>query len=424
VHETQLLGKSTLIGTLISSTLDDGKGSNRTKVATHQHEVLTGRTSTISSHLMGYDSNGYVVHASNGTMNEAAIAAEGATKTISFMDLAGHEKYFRKTVAGVSRGMADYALIVVNANQGLNHMTMKHLQLCILCGIPVIVVLTKLDTCPTHVLRNTRNEIRVALRTSDVDKRPFAVQNKNDIETVKYKMHSLAPIIETSCVTGFGLDILLELLRKLPRRRTHEKKIARPFEFLIEDQFTVPGSGFVISGFVNSGQWQKGDRLNIGPLGDGTYVKTSVKSAQVARTSVSKCWAGHTASFAISMTKDQRRVMKKRKGMVAVKEQPISAAVRSFTADICLLRGEPVTMVVGTYQTMAHILHLRKIVQMVNADLSGGSDSSQIVLRPGLKARVTFRFVRSREYVRTGMRVILRDGYVRGIGFITSTNDS
>jgi GTPase len=373
---------------------------------------------------LGFDSNGCVVHASNGQINETAIASEGAAKTISFMDLAGHEKYFRNTIAGVSRGMADYALIVVNANQGLNHMTMKHLQLSFLCGISAIVVVTKLDTCPTHVLRNTRNAIREALRTAEVDKRPFAVKNKHDVETVRHTMHSLAPTIETSCVTGCGLEILLELLRTLPRRRIHEKKIARPFEFLIENIFTVQGAGFVISGFVNSGKWNKGDRLYIGPLADGTYMKTSVKSAQVAGTFVSQCWAGHSASFAISLTKDQRRIMKKRKGMVAVKEQPIPAAVRTFTADICLLRGEPATMAVGTYRTMAHILHLRKIVQMVHADLSSASGSSQIVLRPGQTARVTFRFVQSREYVRPGMRVILRDGYVRGIGFITSTNDS
>ena len=41
-------GKSTLIGVLISGKRDDGKGLARTNVFRHKHEILDGKTSSIS----------------------------------------------------------------------------------------------------------------------------------------------------------------------------------------------------------------------------------------------------------------------------------------------------------------------------------------------------------------------------------------
>jgi elongation factor 1-alpha len=41
-------GKSTLIGVLISGKKDDGKGLARTNVFRHKHEILYGKTSSIS----------------------------------------------------------------------------------------------------------------------------------------------------------------------------------------------------------------------------------------------------------------------------------------------------------------------------------------------------------------------------------------
>ena len=52
------LGKSTLIGTLTTSSLDDGRGKCRTSIMKHRHEIESGRTSTATTHLMGFKSTG------------------------------------------------------------------------------------------------------------------------------------------------------------------------------------------------------------------------------------------------------------------------------------------------------------------------------------------------------------------------------
>jgi GTPase len=47
--------------------------------------------------------------------------------------------------------------------------------------------------------------------------------------------------------------------------------------------------------------------------------------------------------------------------------------------------------------------------------------SSELVLRPGCRARVTFTFSQGSAYIRKVMRIILRDGHVRGIGVVLKT---
>lgn len=54
-------GKSTLLGVLLSGTLDDGDGAARMHVLNHKHEVLSGQTSSMSMHLLGYGHTGQVV---------------------------------------------------------------------------------------------------------------------------------------------------------------------------------------------------------------------------------------------------------------------------------------------------------------------------------------------------------------------------
>lgn len=218
-------GKSTLIGTLKTSTLDDGRGLNRSKIMKHKHERDTGRTSTATQYEIGFDESGTVL---SNCASETEIALK-SSRVVSLMDVAGHEKHFRTTVAGLSMGMADYALVLVNASQPPTIMTMHHLRLCSACGVPTIIVMTKADSCPSHVFRQTKTAVSDILRTPEFGKRYYSVKNERDIETVKDKLQSLVPAITVSCVTGEGLDTLKKILFALPKRRHHEVSHASSF---------------------------------------------------------------------------------------------------------------------------------------------------------------------------------------------------
>jgi len=244
------------------------------------------------------------------------------------------------------------------------------------------------------------------------------------------KLNSLAPIIETSCVTGAGLDLLQKMLFSLPKRRRHENKINRPFEFLVDDIFNVPGVGAVVSGFVNAGHLVVGSNANVfvGPTDDGSFMKTVAKSAHIARINTTDVVSGQSACLALSLNKEMRK--KLRRGMVVLKESPTST--REFDAEICVLKGEGTT-IRRSYQAYVHILNVRQSayarkIELVNHNVVSLSTShtaiygeeNEIVLRPGSRAKVRFEFAKRPEYVRPGMRMLFRDGRVRGVGLITS----
>ena len=94
-------GKSTLIGTLTSGILDNGRGSARINVARHKHEIESGKTSDISSRILRFP---------NG-------------KTVTLIDLCGHEKYFTTTATGIAGMMPDYAIVVISPTRGILNMT-------------------------------------------------------------------------------------------------------------------------------------------------------------------------------------------------------------------------------------------------------------------------------------------------------------
>lgn len=336
----------------------------------------------------------------------------------------------------MSSGFADYALILVNSRQPPTHMTQHHLNLCCSFGIPVIVVFTKVDGCPEHAFKTCKEEVTKMLRSPEIRRKPFAVRTEADVATVMDKLHTLAPMLETSCVTGEGMDLLQKMLFSLPKRRRHESKLKRSFEFLVEDIFyNVPGVGVVTSGFVNAGELTVGPNCHvfIGPTDDGTFIKTVAKSAHIARISSTHVMAGQSACLAFSLNKETRK--KLRRGMVVLKENPTSTL--QFDAEICVLKGEGTT-IRRSYQAYVHILNVRQSafarqIEIVNHHTAGlppshtmstaaqiEDEDDGIVLRPGSRAKVRFEFAKRPEYIRPGMRLLFRDGRVRGVGIITA----
>jgi GTPase len=73
---------------------------------------------------------------------------EKSSKIISFIDLAGHERYLRTTVFGLTGCAPDYVMLMVGGNAGLIGMSKEHLGIAISLGVPVMVVITKIDMVP------------------------------------------------------------------------------------------------------------------------------------------------------------------------------------------------------------------------------------------------------------------------------------
>jgi GTPase len=66
----------------------------------HRHEIESGRTSTATTHLMGFRSDGNPIAGKDKIKvkqkSEDEVARE-SYRIITLMDLAGHEKYLKTT---------------------------------------------------------------------------------------------------------------------------------------------------------------------------------------------------------------------------------------------------------------------------------------------------------------------------------------
>lgn len=107
-------GKSTLLGVLMDGQLDNGRGQARLNLLRHRHELVSGRTSSISHGFLGFNKEGEVVNYENcGSIQEIC---EASVELLTLIDLAGHRKYLKTTVFGLTAYQPDLAMLVVGAD--------------------------------------------------------------------------------------------------------------------------------------------------------------------------------------------------------------------------------------------------------------------------------------------------------------------
>ena len=393
--------KSTLISTITNRILDDGRGSARKKVFKHKHEQETGRTSDISFRYIKVNENKYV----------------------TFIDLAGHEKYFKTTIHGINGGLADYAILLVGANMGVLKMTREHLGIIKALQIPFCVVLTKIDICPKNVLERTRREITKIIKRNF--NRDLVLQKNECLESIdksfeKLNLNEELKMFELSNVTGEGLDYFRNFLFKIKNRVNWEKNRSQDTIFWIDNVYYVKGIGIVISGTTKRGEIKINDRLMLGPK-DGEFHEVIVKSIHNNfREDISLLGAGISGCIniksAISNKKDLINKKNIKKGMVLIGKKIIienkNKAVREFIANITILH-HPSTIRIK-YEPVIHIGKISQTAKVIEMDKEN--------LRSGDKARVKFRFKYRPEFIEKDDILIFREGKTKGIGKIVDTD--
>ncbi|CAM6032030.1 unnamed protein product [Sphagnum compactum] len=88
-------GKSTLIGVLTNSALDDGRGGARAMVLKHRHEQENGRTSAVTVEIMGYKGEEQILPTSRNHAQRWHEVMEKSDHSVTLIDLCGHEKYLK-----------------------------------------------------------------------------------------------------------------------------------------------------------------------------------------------------------------------------------------------------------------------------------------------------------------------------------------
>ncbi|KAJ2902630.1 hypothetical protein MKZ38_000297 [Zalerion maritima] len=402
-------GKSSMLGVLVKGDLDDGRGKARVNLFRHKHEVETGRTSSVGMEIMGFDTMGKVVtNEKPGRKLSWEEIGKRSAKVITFTDLAGHERYLRTTVFGMLSSSPNYCLLMVAANNGLIGMSKEHLGLALALNVPIMVVITKIDICPPHVLKQTITQITKILKSAGARKLPVFIKNREEcINTAtQFVSQRICPIFQISNVTGENLDLVRTFLNILPHHGRYDT--SGDFEFQVNDTFSVPFVGTVVSGIVKSGVVHAGDEVLIGPDSLGQFATTSIRSIQRKRINAPAASAGQSASFALK--KIRRKDV--RKGMVVLskKEEPPPKVSKEFVAEVLILSHA--TTIKTKYQAMLHVGPVSQTCAIIDID--------RPYIRTGDRATVAFQFVQRPEYLVPGDRLIFREGRTKGLGIVKS----
>ena len=381
-------GKSTLISVLKEKKLDNGRGLARSLIFKHKHEKQSGRTSSITHHYMN----------ENNTI-------------LSFIDLAGHEKYYKTTVFGVNCCSLDYIILVIGANMGVSRMMIEHLTLILVLKLPFIIVISKLDLCPENILKETINEIKSLLKKYKVNKDCLFIDEKNYQSNTEFKENKIIPFFKVSNTQGTNINILRHYILNLPLHKDWNKlKLEKQFA-IIEDIFFVTGVGLVLSCTITSGIINKSDKIMMGPF-NGKFIELTIKSIHDNfHTHVDNISAGSSGCFNIKCS-EKKFTLKRdmiKKGMILVDKTDEKFTYKEFEAKVKILH-HPTTIKVN-YEAMIHCGSVKQSAKIIHIN--------DVLLRTGDQSIVKFRFKKTPEFLQENKQIIFREGNTKGIGYIT-----
>ena len=366
-----------------------------------------------------------------------------SSKLITFIDLAGHHKYLRTTVFGLTGHLPHFALLVINSMTGLTGTSKEHLLLCDLLNLPVMIILNKVDLVKPSKLEEIVRQVENHLKTSTVNKHvPVHIDSLDDLtgshnssSTVCHQMvndPSITPILKVSCVTGIGINLLYKFLSLQSKSCLNSKNGNETFnslkkleeiqqgsqcEFQVDETFNVSHVGCVVAGVTAVGSISIGDTLSAGPFNDGSFKTVSVKSVHRNKVPCRVVRPGEFATLALSFDFGE----KLRRGMLLLpknsEEVQRMHTCRYFQGRILLLanpQGEnsAKTRLCSGFQVTIYCCNLRQTATVI-------AIMGKKCLLPGQTGSVMFKFLNHPEFVRPGYRLLIRSGVWTAVGTVT-----
>ncbi|HDM22718.1 MAG: GTP-binding protein [Methanomicrobia archaeon] len=388
-------GKSTLIGTLITGQKDDGSGKTRIFLDFLPHEIERGLTAEIAYAVYGFDDEGNPMKLKNPlNKKEVAGVVDKAKKLISFVDCPGHAPWLRTTIRGILGQKVDYALLVIDASEGVTSITKEHMGIAIAMEMPMIIVLTKMDRVSEEEAKAVEENISILLKK--LGRIPYKVKNHD----INIENEKIVPILKCSAITKEGFDLLDRVLFKLPDRTKKPEKLEKPFLMYIDKVYSIKGVGTVVTGRVMQGVIENNRDLYLGPFEDG-YRKIRGQTIMEHYHYLNRAEAGDVVGIALKNVKKEEI----KRGMILSEKE--GKKVREFIGDVFIL-SHPTTIKEG-YEP---VLHLETISESVRFEEIYGKE----YLSVGDRAKVRMRFKYNAYHIEEGEKFIFREGRSKGIG--------
>ncbi|MCY3633868.1 MAG: selenocysteine-specific translation elongation factor [bacterium] len=208
--------------------------------------------STLVEALTGIDPDRFAEEKARGLTIDLGfgLAQLPSGRSVSIIDVPGHERFIRNMLAGV--GAVDACLFVVAANEGWMPQSEEHLRILELLGVSHgLIALTKVGLCDTDIVELARLEVE---------------------ERVESTFLSGAPVVETDVVDGVGINDLQAGLDELVDRTPAAADLRRP-RLWVDRAFAARGAGTIVTGTLGGGQIRVDDELELRPKGAAVRVR-------------------------------------------------------------------------------------------------------------------------------------------------------
>ncbi|XP_025238496.1 HBS1-like protein isoform X2 [Theropithecus gelada] len=297
------------------------------------------------------------------TMDVGMTKFETTTKVITLMDAPGHKDFIPNMITGAAQ--ADVAVLVVDASRGefeagfeTGGQTREHGLLVRSLGVTQLAVaVNKMDQ--VNWQQERFQEITGKLGHF-LKQAGFKESDVAFIPTSGLSGENLITRCQSSELTKWYKGLCL--LEQIDSFKPPQRSIDKPFRLCVSDVFKDQGSGFCITGKIEAGYIQTGDRLQAMPPNETCTVKGITLHDEPVD------WAA--AGDHVSLTLVGMDIIKINVGCVFCgPKEPIKACTRFrariliFNIEIPITKGFPVLL---HYQTVSEPAVIKRLISVLN----------------------------------------------------------
>uniref|UniRef100_A0A096MP56 HBS1-like protein n=1 Tax=Papio anubis TaxID=9555 RepID=A0A096MP56_PAPAN len=297
------------------------------------------------------------------TMDVGMTKFETTTKVITLMDAPGHKDFIPNMITGAAQ--ADVAVLVVDASRGefeagfeTGGQTREHGLLVRSLGVTQLAVaVNKMDQ--VNWQQERFQEITGKLGHF-LKQAGFKESDVAFIPTSGLSGENLITRCQSSELTKWYKGLCL--LEQIDSFKPPQRSVDKPFRLCVSDVFKDQGSGFCITGKIEAGYIQTGDRLQAMPPNETCTVKGITLHDEPVD------WAA--AGDHVSLTLVGMDIIKINVGCVFCgPKEPIKACTRFrariliFNIEIPITKGFPVLL---HYQTVSEPAVIKRLISVLN----------------------------------------------------------
>ncbi|XP_043857246.1 HBS1-like protein isoform X1 [Dromiciops gliroides] len=372
-------GKSTLMGHLLYLL---GNVNKRTMHKYEQESKKAGKASFAYAWVL--DETGEE-RERGVTMDVGMTKFETKTKVITLMDAPGHKDFIPNMITGAAQ--ADVAVLVVDASRGefeagfeTGGQTREHGLLVRSLGVTQLAVaVNKMDQVNwqqerfQEIIGKLGHFLKQAgFKESDVAFIPTSGLSGENLIT-KSQSSELTKWYQGHC-----------LLEQIDSFKPPQRSIEKPFRLCVSDVFKDQGSGFCVTGKIEAGYIQTGDRLLAMPPNETCTAKGIMLHDEPVD------WAA--AGDHVSLTLVGMDIIKINVGCIFCgPKEPIKACTRFrariliFNIEIPITKGFPVLL---HYQTVSEPATIRRLISVLHKSTGEVTKKKPKLLTKGQNALV------------------------------------